>query len=74
LLKNAPEVPEEIKKGGDNKNPMLIPVPANEGNNLSKDLNPASNQTGIKPVAASTSAPTSTGLKFVKPEISMKPE
>ncbi len=74
LLKNAPEVPEEIKKGGDIKNPMLIPVPKIDGNNLSKDLSPASSQTGIKPVAASTSAPTSTGLKFVKPEISMKPE
>jgi hypothetical protein len=74
LLKNAPEVPDEIKKGGDNKNPMLIPVPKIDGNNLSKDLNPASSQTVIKPVAASSSAPTSTGLRFEKPEISMKPE
>jgi hypothetical protein len=67
-------VPEEIKKGGDIKNPMLIPVPKIDGNNLSKDLNPASSQTVIKPVAASSSAPTSTGLRFEKPEISMKPE
>jgi hypothetical protein len=53
---------------------MLIPVPKIDGNNLSKDLNPASSQTVIKPVAASSSAPTSTGLRFEKPEISMKPE
>ena len=74
LMKNAPEVPEEIKKGGDAKNPMLIPVPTNDSNKISKESNQTSGQQVVKPVAASTSAPTSTGLKFEKPDVSMKPE
>ncbi len=74
LMKNAPAMPEEIKRIDPNKNPMLVPVPKNDTNNLSKGMVPqGSSQSVVTPVSATKTLPSSTGLKFEKPVIEFNP-